>query len=64
VLDPLNSLNTPCALALFLGSMDVLGTGELSYGNVVLSCGVGDHVDLRGLPGGAEGIVRREIGKE
>ena len=30
--------------------------GEASYGNVVLSCGVGNHVDLRGLPGGAEGI--------
>ena len=27
-----------------------------SYGNVVLPCGVGNHVDLRGLPGGAEGI--------
>jgi hypothetical protein len=24
--------------------------------NVVLSCGVGNHVGLRGLPGGAEGI--------
>jgi hypothetical protein len=30
--------------------------GEASYGNVVLSCGVGNHVDLRGLPGGAQGI--------
>jgi hypothetical protein len=26
--------------------------GEVSYGNVVLSCGVGNHVVLRGLPGG------------
>ena len=32
--------------------------------NVVLSLGVGNHVDLRGLRGGAEGIVRRETGKE
>src|ERR1700747_343110 len=24
--------------------------GEASYGNVVLSCAVGNHVDLRGLP--------------
>jgi hypothetical protein len=24
----------------------------------------GNHVGLPGLPGGAEGIVRREIGKE
>ena len=31
----------------------VLGTA--SYGNVVLSCGVGNHVRTRGLPGGAEG---------
>ena len=30
--------------------------GEVSYGNVALSRGVGNHVDLRGLPGGAEGI--------
>ena len=30
--------------------------GEASYGNVALSCAVGNHVDLRGLPGGAEGI--------
>ena len=30
--------------------------GEATYGNVVLSCAVGNHVDLRGLPGGAEGI--------
>ena len=27
-----------------------------SSGNVVLFCGGGNHVDLRGLPGGAEGI--------
>jgi hypothetical protein len=27
-----------------------------SRGNVVLFCGLGNHVDLRGLPGGAEGI--------
>jgi site-specific DNA recombinase len=38
--------------------------GEASYGNVVLSCGEGNHAGSRGLPGGAEGIVRRETGKE
>jgi hypothetical protein len=27
-------------------------SGAASYGNVVLSCGVGNHVVLRGLPGG------------
>jgi hypothetical protein len=27
VLDPLNNLNTPCALALFLGSMDTTAKG-------------------------------------
>jgi hypothetical protein len=32
------------------------GPWEATYGNVVLSCGVGNHVGLRGLPGGAEGI--------
>jgi hypothetical protein len=31
---------------------------------VVLCCRVGNHVGLRRPPGGAEGIVRREIGKE
>jgi hypothetical protein len=29
--------------------------GEASYGNVVLSCGLGNHVGRRGLPGRAEG---------
>jgi len=29
--------------------------GAASYGNVVLSCGIGNHVVLRGLPGGARG---------
>jgi hypothetical protein len=32
------------------------GPWEATYGNVVLSCRVGNHVGLRGLPGGAEGI--------
>jgi predicted hotdog family 3-hydroxylacyl-ACP dehydratase len=31
---------------------------------VVLCCRVGNHVGLRRPPGGAEGIVRRETGKE
>ena len=35
--------------------------GEASYGNVVLSCAVGNHVDLRGLPGGAEGIRTSDL---
>ena len=35
--------------------------GEASYGNVALSCGVGYHVDLRGLPGGAEGIRTSDL---
>jgi hypothetical protein len=37
-----------------IGRYPVLG--EASYGNVVLSCGVGSHAGWRGLPGGAEGI--------
>jgi hypothetical protein len=56
-----------------LGAFDVAVDGfraehaiaaAASRGNVVLFCGGGNHVDLRGLPGGAEGIVRREIGRE
>jgi hypothetical protein len=41
--------------------------GAARYRNAVLSCGVGNHVDLRGLPDAAEGIRidddrgRREI---
>jgi hypothetical protein len=35
--------------------------GEASYGNVVLSCGVGNHVDLLGLLGGAEGIRTSDL---
>ena len=45
--------------AYMVSSVDLIA----SY-NVLLSLGVGNHVDLRGLPGGAEGIVRRETGKE
>jgi hypothetical protein len=32
-----------------------------SRGNVVLFCGLGNHVDLRGLPGGAEGIRTSDL---
>src|ERR1700722_13329176 len=32
------------------------GARTASYGNVVLSCGIGNRVVLRRLPGGAEGI--------
>jgi hypothetical protein len=32
-----------------------------SYGNVVLTCGVGNHLGLRGLPGGAEGIRTSDL---
>jgi hypothetical protein len=35
--------------------------GAASYGNVVLSCGIGNHVVLRGLPGGAEGIRTSDL---
>ena len=35
--------------------------GEASYGNVVLSCREGNHVNLRGLPGGAEGIRTSDL---
>jgi hypothetical protein len=41
-----------------LVAFDTEMTGKRSYGNVVLSCGAGNLVDLRGLPGGAEGIPR------
>ena len=41
-----------------LVAFDTEMTGNRSYGNVVLSCGAGNLVDLRGLPGGAEGIPR------
>jgi hypothetical protein len=30
-------------------------TAAVSRGNIVLFCGLGNHVDLRGLAGGAEG---------
>jgi hypothetical protein len=45
--------------AYMVSSVDLIA----SY-NVVLFLGVGNHVDLRRLLGGAEGIVRRETGKE
>jgi hypothetical protein len=32
-----------------------LGPWEATYGNIVLSCAVGNHVGLRGLPGGGKG---------
>jgi len=32
------------------------GSPHAGYGDVVLFCGLGNHVDLRGLRGGAEGI--------
>jgi hypothetical protein len=32
-----------------------------SRGNVVLFCGLGNHVDLRGLPGGAKGIRTSDL---
>jgi hypothetical protein len=38
--------------------VDLATHGRLS------SCDVGNHVGTRRLPGGAEGIVRREIGRE
>jgi hypothetical protein len=33
-------------------------------GNVPLVCGEGNHVDLRGLPGGAEGIRTSDLGSQ
>jgi hypothetical protein len=34
---------------------------EASYGDVVLFCGEGNHVNLRGLTGGAEGIRTSDL---
>ena len=56
-------------MALYFMSFDVRAIHEwrspilsaASYGNVVLSCGVGNHVGLRRLPGGAEGIRTSDL---
>jgi hypothetical protein len=39
-------------------------TAVSSRGNVVLFCGLGNHVDLRGLPGGAEGIRTSDLRRQ
>jgi hypothetical protein len=37
-------------------SMNASANDEASYGNIARFCGAGNHVDLRGLLDGAEGI--------
>jgi hypothetical protein len=52
----LNSCGSPRAPLLRQGRQRTTLSTIASRGNVVLFCGLGNHVDLRGLRGGAEGI--------
>jgi hypothetical protein len=58
--------STPAALLIALSRPGARGgLNDARRGNVVVSCAVGNHVDLRGLPGrtdGHRGAVRSRVG--
>jgi hypothetical protein len=58
----LNSCGSPRAPLLRQGRQRTTLSTIASRGNVVLFCGLGNHVDLRGLRGGAEGIRTSDLG--